>query len=309
MALLGSRRARQILTELRDDAYGRNEKGDNLTYQAVFDQLKGEFEGLSERDWNRNLYWSWLDALKPLLAEFGRGYPTFMTTRAWRDKSLTTALASWAQLRHDTILYAKQSYTRQGGGVGPKPVQGYVEPVPEFYARMLALTRMSLAGLKAMEVLQPQAIERLSKLAEILGRLLAISEKELANKELTQDDYAFIRNFGERIEGLKVRYPDLAREARGAEQKRSMRTTLVADVHTDQNSKQVLEEATGYVDLLVVCYRQPDRRLVLGAGPVLSYYEFKHPMRDRLTDEKWKKMLESGKAPGRPEWVKSYVRE
>ncbi len=53
----------------------------------------------------------------------------------------------------------------------------------------------------------------------------------------------------------------------------------------------------------------PDGRLVVGAGPVLSYYEFKHPMGDRLTDEKWRAMLQSGKAPDRPEWVKSYLRE
>ncbi|MGL1562999.1 DUF3160 domain-containing protein, partial [Vibrio parahaemolyticus] len=50
--------------------------------------------------------------------------------------------ASWAQLRHDTILYAKQSYTmtKERSAVNrPRPVQGYVEPVPEFYARLLTL--------------------------------------------------------------------------------------------------------------------------------------------------------------------------
>ncbi|MDY6822077.1 MAG: DUF3160 domain-containing protein [Deferribacterota bacterium] len=30
-----------------------------------------------------------------------------MNTDAWQLKELTTALASWSQLRHDTILYAK----------------------------------------------------------------------------------------------------------------------------------------------------------------------------------------------------------
>ena len=57
-------------------------------------------------------------------------------------------------------------------------------------------------------------------------------------------------------------------------------------MHTDQNSGKVLEEGTGYVDLGVFVYVQPDGQLVAGAGPVLSYYEFKHPMADRLTDEK-----------------------
>ena len=77
--------------------------------------------------------------------------------------------------------------------------------------------------------------------------------------------------------------------------------------HTDQNSRQVLEEATGYVDLGVFVYRQPDGRLVIGAGPVLSYYEFKHPMNDRLTDEKWRELLKGDKRPAPPEWTKAYA--
>jgi hypothetical protein len=46
---------------------------------------------------------------------------------------------------------------------------------------------------------------------------------------------------------------------------------------------------------------------VLGAGPVLSYFEFKHPMKDRLTDEKWRDLLGSKDAPARPEWAKEYL--
>ncbi len=56
----------------------------------------------------------------------------------------------------------------------------------------------------------------------------------------------------------------------------------------------------------MVCYLQPDGRLAIGAGPVLSYHEFKHPMADRLTDEKWVEMLKAGKAPTRPEWTANY---
>ena len=40
------------------------------------------------------------------------------------------------------------------------------------------------------------------------------------------------------------------------------------------------------------------------AGPIFSHYEFKHPMEDRLTDEKWREMLEKGEIPGRAPWVK-----
>jgi hypothetical protein len=301
MAVLGSQRARDLLRELGDDAYQRH--GRALSYDEALTNLKTEYGKLTDADWNRNLYWSWLYALKPLLAEYGTGYQTFMTTQAYRTKSLNTALASWAQLRHDTILYAKQSYTMtlRASPPPPKPVEGYVEPIPEFYARLLALARMTNQGLAEMNVLDAAAKKRLTALEKLLERLLSIAGKELANKELQKEDYEFIRNFGENLESLVV----LPKP--GERRSQAMKTTLIADVHTDQNTKKVLEEGTGYVDLGVFVYRQPDGRLVLGAGPVLSYYEFKHPMRDRLTDEKWRQMLTSKDAPERLSWTSAYL--
>jgi hypothetical protein len=79
----------------------------------------------------------------------------------------------------------------------------------------------------------------------------------------------------------------------------------VADVHTDQNTKQVLEEGVGYVKLLIAAYLLPDGRILMGAGPNMSYYEFKQPMKDRLTDEKWQELL-STKPPVGPEWAADF---
>jgi len=288
MAILGSERAVELLDELKDSNY--------VNYSTQFNLLKEEFDGFSEEDWNKNLYWSWLYALKPLLDEFGEGYPTFMQTQAWRDKELTTALASWAELRHDTILYVKQSYTVELLGAQLKePVIGYVEPVPEFYGRLLSLTRMTREGLDEMGVLDRKAEMRLSSLEEILRRLVDLSEKELGNEELSQEDYDFIRDFGDELEDVIAGVDD-----------RAKKTTLVADVHTDQNTRQVLEEGLGYVRLMVVAYKVPDGRVLVGAGPAMSYYEFKQPMSERLTDEGWREMLSSN-APEIPEWVPSFT--
>lgn len=294
MALLGSERAREVLTELGEDDYER--------YDAQFANLSDEFDGFSAAEWNKNLYWSWLYSLKALLKEPGAGYPTFMQTGAWHDRTLTAALASWAELRHDTILYAKQSYTMgMTTSVGPtrppeKPVVGYVEPVPEFYNRLLALTRMTTKGLDEMGVLDSSSKSRLTALEAILQRLVDLSGKELENVELEQEDYDFIKNFGEELNEVIA---DVDAKAK--------KTTIVADVHTDQNTKQVLEEGIGYVDLMVVAYKVPDGRILVGAGPVMTYYEFKHPMDDRLTDEKWREMLQAGENPEQPKWTKSFA--
>jgi hypothetical protein len=288
IALLGSERAVELLDELKDSNYAN--------YSTHFNLLKEEFDDFNEADWNKNLYWSWLFALKPLLKEFGEGFPTFMQTQAWQDKELTTALASWAELRHDTILYAKQSYTVElTSAPVEKPVVGYIEPVPEFYNRLLALTRMTTNGLDEMNVLDSSAKNRLENLEIILERLVALSEKELRNDELSQDDYDFIKYFGDELNDVIAEVDEKAKK-----------TTIVADVHTDQNTQQVLEEGVGYVNLIVVAYKVPDGRILIGAGPVMSYYEFKQPMSDRLTDEAWREMLESN-PPERPEWIPNFT--
>jgi len=289
MALLGSDRARELLDDLDDSNYKR--------YDEVYNELEAEFNSFSDADWNRNLYWSWLFTLQPLLKEYGTGYPTFMQTTAWQDKEITTALASWTELRHDTILYAKQSYTmvEMGMPMPEKEVVGYVEPVPEFYNRLLALTRMTSDGLESMDVLDEKSKYRLERLETILERLVDLSQKELENEELTEADYEFIKNFGDELNSVIAEVDAKAKK-----------TTIVADVHTEGNTKQVLEEGVGYVDIIVVAYKVPNGRILIGAGPVMSYYEFKQPMQDRLTDEQWRELLQS-KPPERPEWYSNFA--
>lgn len=158
----------------------------------------------------------------------------------------------------------------------PKPVHGYVELVPEFYSRLLALTERTENGLAEMEVFENKHLDRLNNHESILVRLIELSKKELANRELTEADYEFIRSFGE--------FLDLVVAGVDTEGKQ---TTIVADVHTHTNTKTVLEEGVDNVDLILVAYKQPDGQIVVGVGPVMSYYEFKHPMDDRLTDDKW----------------------
>ncbi|UCC96264.1 MAG: DUF3160 domain-containing protein [Candidatus Omnitrophota bacterium] len=291
MALLGSERAKELLSELDDSHY--------KDYAAQYKRLQEEFDSFTPKEWNKNLYWSWLYSLKSLLKKFEQGYPTFMQTKTWQDKELTTALASWAQLRHDTILYAKQSYTMRVTSAlyepPQRPVVGYIEPVPEFYSRLLALTRMTNKGLTQMGVLDESSKLRLDNLEKILVRLEELSKKELENQELQKADYDFIKNFGEELNGVIAEVDQ-----------RAKKTTIIADVHTDANTGQVLEEATGYVKLIVVAYKVADGRILVGAGPVLSYYEFKHPMQDRLTDEKWRQILQFN-PPQEPEWIHHFA--
>ncbi|MDP2896492.1 MAG: DUF3160 domain-containing protein [bacterium] len=295
MAVLGSDEALAILEREGDAEY------------EFWDKAMGDmvelFDSFTEEDWNKNLYWSWMYTLKSLLGSYGEGYPAFTQGTRWKHKQLHTALASWAELRHDTILYAKQSYTP---GIyvttsvppePPKPDRGYVEPVPEFYNRLVGMTRMTRTGLTDLNVLDAAQEYRLKGLEDVLSRLTDISISELEGRELSEEDYDYIENFGWTLAPL----------IEGLSDDKGAKTAMIADVHTDINSKKVLEEGVGYVKLMVVAYKVPDGRTLLGAGPVFSYYEFKWPMGDRLTDEKWTAMLESGTNPAQPDWVSSFM--
>jgi hypothetical protein len=292
MAVLGSVRARDILGELGDTDYAE--------YDRAFADVKSELDAFEGPEWNQNLYWNWIWMLKAYIGESRTGYPAFMQGDAWRDRLLTQALASWAELRHDTILYVKQSYTMALGAVArpsPPPAEpppGYVEPVIETYARLLSLTKMMRQGLEAMAVIGAGEAGTIKRLETVLERLISISSVELEGVPLAGQDLHYIRDFGETLESL---FPGLDEKSR--------KTTLVADVHTDSNSSMVLEEGCGYVELLVAAWKHSDGNIYVGAGPELSYYEFKHPMGDRLTDEAWREMLRT-EPPAPPPWTGSY---
>ena len=291
MAVLGSDRAAALLNALHDDQY--------TDYAETFGEMQAFVDEQTDEQWHMNLYWGWLHALRALLEPAPPGSQTCMQTEAWTTKSLNTALASWAELRHDTILYAKQSYTPGfESSVPPPPPSGYVEPAPEFYARLLALNEMTIAGLEDLGVMPEEAAPRLEALSTVLGRMLEISLVELAGQPLSAADVAYIDGIAGTLDLVVAGVEDTG-----------VKTTMVADVHTDQNSKEVLEEGVGYVELMVVAYRLADGQIALGAGPVLSYYEFRHPMDDRLTDEKWREILAGTSdvaAPAQPEWTEAY---
>ncbi|HDI86181.1 MAG TPA: DUF3160 domain-containing protein, partial [Candidatus Korarchaeota archaeon] len=284
--VVGSDRALEIIRSEGDADYER--------YEEVLAELRAEFSNLTQEDWSRNLYWSWLDALRILARPRPEGYPAYMRTEAWEDRQLMLALASWAELRHDTILYAKQSYTpvlaAAPPGPGPGAPQAFVEPLPELYSRLLALVRQTEEGLRSLGYLTEDAEARLEATASLLSRLIELSNKELSGEALSKEDVRYISQIGETLDGLLEGLSD-----------RSKTTVVVADVHTDLNQGLVLEEGVGKLDLIVVVFPSPSGNYV-AVGPVLTYYEFKHPMSDRLTDEAWEALL-SRSPPERQPWI------
>jgi hypothetical protein len=314
-AAMGSERAYQILEQLGETDYDK--------YPQQMDKVQAWLSGLGAKDWTETLYNSWLYSFFPLLEPPTAGYPAFMQSTAWVDKQLNTVLGSWAELKHDTILYAKQVYAELGGGPPPPPPtppRGYVEPVPHFYARLAALTDMTREGLNSRGLLNEQDADSLQRLGDLARDLQTIAEKELRGEPLTAEEYEIIRFYGGEIEHLTMAAADTPGDEEPGGQKmlsEKPQAAVIADVATDPDPEGdgsanpvVLEVAVGRIDELhaVVPIVEDDGSITLqvAKGGVFSYYEFPWPAEDRLTDEKWRTMLDEGKAPERPAWIDTF---
>ena len=220
-----------------------------------------------------------------------------MRSKAWADKELNTALGSWTELRHDTILYAKQSYTLKATAVPAQPqlTRGYVEPNPYVYARLASLARMMREGLEDRGLLLPEYSGKLQDLESLLVQLKTISEKELSGESLTDEEYRTIWTIGFTLESMVTFQTAVESEA-------DKSVEIVADVHTDVNTSQVLEEGVGKVFIIFVVV-EVNGRIQIVQGGIFSYYEFLQPMSNRLTDEEWQLM----EPPPLPEWTSSFI--
>jgi hypothetical protein len=301
-AAMGNEEAYAILDDMGETDYSH--------YDEQLAKVREEIAALEIDSWTQNLYWNWLYALQAVVAPKDEVYPSFMRTQAWARKDLHTALGSWTELKHDTILYAKQVMAELGGGgMEPPPVRGYVEPNPEAYARLLALTRMTRGGLEEQGILTENVGFLLSELEDMLTFLQSIAERELAGGDISSDDYERIKFYGGWLERMTLAASDPAEgEGYATVFSEDEQAALVADVATDPNG-QVLEEAIGRIYEIHAVVPDGVGGLQIARGGVFSYYEFPWDIRDRLTNEKWRAMVAAGEQPQQPEWTEMFITE
>lgn len=293
-AALGSQEAAKILDQAGETAYAN--------YQTQLTKVQQTVKSISTESWTQNLYWSWLYLLRPYTEARGAGYPAYMQNQAWQRKQLVAGLGSWTELKHDTLLYAKQVYAERGGGPEELPT-GFVEPEPEFYSRVAALAAMTKDGLTQRKMLDTQYSSDLAKLQEYALTLKTIAEKELAGQALTGDERDFIAYWGANIEFLTMEAADAAGPD-GRKYLDQQDAAVVADVATGLG--KVLEEGTGRANLIYVA-ALINGKVTLTEGVVYSQYEFTVEPSGRLTDEAWQKQLNDAKAPPLEAWKQSYM--
>lgn len=287
MAVAGWGTAARILKDGSDTDY------DN--YAEQFAKMKAWYAGLTEETRESSIYFRWFD----LFASYkDAAAPHMVDSSAWEQKKLLTALGSWTELRHDAILYAKQSYAvgmaANGHYTPPQPLyKAVVEEAPGFYSRCAECARV-IAGFPA----EAEIKEAFTDFAGVLDKLAELSTKQ-AEESLSDEEHRWLWYVSGEMRSLARRL-----ELKAVTTETDERMALVADVHTDVNSGQVLEEATGDPARLYVL-AEIGGKLYVAQGAAYSYYEFKQPMSARLTDEAWQEMIDMEQTPAMPAWTEA----
>jgi hypothetical protein len=261
--------------------------------------------------WSGPLYNVWLSALRALSSPAESGPLVVSQTEAWGRRLLNTQLASWAELRHDTILYAKQSY---GAGPACEFPDALVEPNPAFFARLELYARRG--GEVAMNLHLGNLDDRLRgyfvRLGEVAGLLREMAEFQRDRKPFTQTHMQFINQTvkiapvcgGGYAQGW---YADLFFDTSDA----IKFDPTIADVHTepyDENMVEVgrvLHVGTGYARLMVVTADTCAGPRAY-AGLASSYYELITEHYKRLDDPTWATQVTSNPPPEVP-WMKDLI--
>ncbi len=271
---------------------------------------------MGEIDWKENIAVRW----QQVLLELSKGRhpsnaPYFMTGTAWGKKDLNAALASYAELKHDAILYAKQPMGAECGDGGPEDpiVRGYVEPNIDFWTAVIDLLNATKEAFGALGIMTDEMLALTDDMAEEAQFFLNCSKKELAGKTLSEQEYRQLEIVGAVFENMTLNMMRNGNEylewedIEGADRK----VAVIADIYTangenvPMEKKAVLYNAVGPADVIYVVV-EIGGYLYLTRGAVFSYREF-HDALDvpRHTDEEWQELLKEKPRLGVPKWMES----
>jgi hypothetical protein len=241
----------------------------------------------------------------------------------WKAKRLQTGLASWATLRHATVLVNERTAAERGEGGFEQmifePPRGYVEPDPRAFAAIADLFDRLAASIETSadfrngavpreeegtaEPLRQGILRRLRETANKARLFQSIAEKELHGEEFTAQDYEEILYVGRVAEHHFLVFKSLANKDLALSTPDPM--AKIADVAGgsagDGSRIPYVEAAVGQPlewDQVVPFYGR--REIVKGS--VYSYYEFESPT--LLDDVQWREKVIS---QPRPDWVKPYI--
>lgn len=296
------------------------EELEQFKYASNLAALRYLIDSYDNEFWESSLYNMWLNAIRELNPiEDRTSLPAFMQTAAFWQKQMNTQLSSWTELRHDNLLYAKQSYA--GGSICSYPY-GYVEPFPGLYQNLKTFSTIAIDKFQTLNFPDPmykyKLINYFNHLYGVSDTLQSISLKELQGEPLSNEEKIFLTKLiystgnqsGPAYDGwyALLYYDDFEYE----NFKGLMNSDyLVADIHTTptdcagMQGGWISHVGTGNINLGVFITEDPDGITTAYVGPMMSYHEYRTENFLRLTDDDWK--AEYLNLSLRPDWVNIYL--
>ncbi len=277
------------------------------------------FDNMDEEEWNSSIYNLWMKALRTINPPKDReNLPKFMQAAAWQHKNMNTQLASWTELRHLTVLYAKQSYT--GMPLCDFP-DFFIEPRPEFFEVLGELNNKIIEFhdlvFKEVSYESKMHLERFVAKKQIFESLEEISRKQYSHEPLTESQKKYLKTMIYIVEtceygrdyatgwiydlfGLDgVDYVGKYNEVdEGYKPKR-----ITTDVHTSPSDENenivgwVKHAATGDQNYCTIVTENQSGNLTTYTGVVNSYYEYVTENFKRDKDEEWLEKMDQIPAP------------
>lgn len=293
------------------------EEFDRYPYAGQLANLRYLTDHKTPEFWSESLYNVWLNSIRKLNpAEEHPNQPLFMKTAAWHQEKMNTQLASWSHLRHDNLLYAKQSYT---GGTGCSFPFSYIEPYPEFYGQLKHYARDAGAffgQLPGTNYYLQQISQFFPRFEAVMEKLEILAGKQLDNMPFSDEENEWLKQMlfsqgGSGMPPFSGWYTDLFFDVWDA----SEGDFTVVDVHTQPTDEfgnivgKVLHTGVGQVNLGVFVAGCPwnKQEYMAFVGPVMSYYEKTTEQFLRLTDQDWEELVHHGGLPERPAWTNIYL--
>jgi hypothetical protein len=292
---------------------------DTYKYASNLAALRYLINSYGSDFWDSTLYNLWLGSIRKLNPPFDRSnLPQFMQTAAYWQQKINTQLNSWAQLRHDNLLYAKQSYT--GVPICSFPYS-YVEPFPDMYDNLKKLSivaRNKIQGLNFVNNwVKTEILNYFNSFQAIMDTLNSIAQKELDGTVLSVAEANFLKKviYEEMVgcaEGFngwytKLFYADMHHTFDGLMKK----DHIVADIHTVPADcgggiiGAIPHVGTGDINLGVFIAPAYGNQNIAFVGPLSSYYEYTTLNFLRLTDQEWDNTYLQSAV--RPTWVNLYL--
>lgn len=281
------------------------------TFENVIKNLQSNFNKYqNDENTKSNIYNNWINGLAVQWADIPTNTTSIVPGKVWEIKRLQTGLATWATLRHATILVNETGAAECGEGgfedIILRAPKGFVEPDPKTFEKIVELFNNLKEVVKNMQnneadkegkSLKDGILERIDDCIEKTNYFRTIAEKELNNETITNEEYENIFYIGRVAEHNFLVFSSLANKDNAISIPDPM--AKISEVY---GKNPYLNVAVGNpLEWDQIIDYKGLKQIV--KGPVYSYYEF--VSNELINDQEWRNKVKTQEIVP---WVKPYVK-